>query len=186
MVASTSARLIDCDYLFLAADSHLARSAFNVLVHQYLIPGVQVGSKVEVDRGGRVQGIHSVVRPVSPDTGCLWCNGLISAARINDESLPDAVRDAQRYLPSVDAPAPSVGTLNALGVAQATNHFMLAATGLLRDSPTSGDYRRYETRSERILTEIPRSDPNCPECGVHANSVRARGDAVRPPTGQAR
>jgi molybdopterin/thiamine biosynthesis adenylyltransferase len=37
--------LIDCDYLFLAADSMQARLVFNATVHQYLIPGVQVGAK---------------------------------------------------------------------------------------------------------------------------------------------
>lgn len=182
MFPETMSRLVDCDYLFLAADSHLARATFNVLVHQYLIPGVQIGSKVEVDRDGAVRGIYSVVRPVTPDSGCLWCNGLVNPAKLNDESLPDRGRESQRYLPTHDAPAPSVGTLNALGVAQASNHFMLSATGLLLKSPTSGDYRRDETRSESTLTEIPRSDPSCPECGLHTDSVRARGDSVPLPT----
>ncbi len=182
MLPQTMSRLVDCDYLFLAADSHLARATFNVLVHQYLIPGVQIGSKVEVDRDGSVQGIYSVVRPVTADCGCLWCNGLVNPARLNDESLPARIRESQRYLPTLDAPAPSVGALNALGVAQASSHFMLAATGLLLESPTSGDYRRYETRSEKILTEIPRSDPNCPECGLNAESLRARGDNGALPT----
>jgi len=179
MSETSIAALMDCDYLFLAADSHVARAAFNMLVHQYLIPGVQVGSKVEIDPTDALQGIYSVVRPVYPDSGCLWCNGLISASRITDESLPNAVRNAQAYLPSDDAPAPSVITLNALGVAQATNHFMLAATGLLQDSPTAGDYRRYEARSERTRTEIPRQDPACIDCGLTADSVRARGMKVR-------
>ena len=54
-------RLVDCDYLFLAADSHIARAVFNALVHQYLIPGVQVGSKVELEPNGQIAGIYSVV-----------------------------------------------------------------------------------------------------------------------------
>jgi len=181
-LTSAARNLVDCDYLFLAADSHLARSIFNVLVHQYLIPGVQVGSKVEIRLDGHIGGIHSVVRPVTPDSGCLWCNGLINAGRINDESLPEAIREAQRYVPNEDAPAPSIGTLNALGAAQATNHFMLAVTGLLSDSSTAGDYRRFEARAERTLTEIPRKDAACLECSVATSSVRARGDRVTLPT----
>jgi ThiF family len=167
--------LIDCDYLFLAADSHTARAVFNQLVHQYLVPGVQVGSKVELTPDGQLHGIYSIVRPVTPDRGCLWCNELISAARITEESLPDDIREAQRYVPADEAPAPSVGTLNALGVAQATNHFMLAATGLLRESAAAGDYRRFDALAERQLTEIPRNDPDCVECGLGARSIRARG-----------
>jgi len=171
-------RLIDCDYLFLAADSHTARAEFNSLVHQYLIPGVQIGSKVELTPEQDVHGIYSIVRPVTPDSGCLWCNGLISPARITDELLPKHIREAQRYVPGADAPAPSVGTLNALGVAQATNHFLLAATGLLRKSTTDGDYRRLDTLTGRQITEIPRKDPDCIECGHGTGSLMARGQPV--------
>lgn len=39
-------RLVDCDFLFLAADTMQARLVFNALVHQYCIPGVQMGAKV--------------------------------------------------------------------------------------------------------------------------------------------
>jgi hypothetical protein len=42
-------KLLDCDYLFLAADSMRARLLINAIVHQYLIPAVQVGSKIVHD-----------------------------------------------------------------------------------------------------------------------------------------
>ena len=42
---------MDCDYLFLAADTMRARLLFNAIVHQYLVPGVQVGAKVHEDDG---------------------------------------------------------------------------------------------------------------------------------------
>lgn len=40
--------LTDCDHIFLAADSALARRLINSITHQYLIPNTQVGSKVTV------------------------------------------------------------------------------------------------------------------------------------------
>jgi hypothetical protein len=174
-------QLIDCDYIFLAADTHTARSVFNALVHQYLIPGTQVGSHVAVSDNGEIGKIASVLRPVTPDRGCLWCNELIRPDKLTDESLPEAVRRAQRYLPMDDAPAPSVITLNARGVADATDHFMLMATGLLEASETDGDYRRYETRTGAMRTSIPRRSPDCPECGNDTSSIRARGDGRRLP-----
>jgi hypothetical protein len=65
-------RLTDCDFLFLAADSMRARLVFNALVHQYLIPGAQVGAKVTVDKKtGQVVDVFSVYRPVFPGSGCL-------------------------------------------------------------------------------------------------------------------
>jgi hypothetical protein len=95
------------------------------------------------------------------------------------------VRLAQRYLPMDDAPAPSVVTLNARGVADATDHFMLAATGLLQPSDVDGDYRRYESRTEKLTTSIPRRSADCRECGIETSSIRARGDQARLPVRQA-
>jgi tRNA A37 threonylcarbamoyladenosine dehydratase len=51
MEAEIASMFVDCDYLFLAADTMRARLLFNAIVHQYLIPGVQVGGKVQVDKG---------------------------------------------------------------------------------------------------------------------------------------
>jgi hypothetical protein len=70
--ADIAAKFVDCDYLFLAADTMRARLLFNAVVHQYLIPGVQVGAKVRVDpKSGEVLDAYSVVRPVTSDSGCL-------------------------------------------------------------------------------------------------------------------
>ena len=41
-----AARFTDCDYIFLAADTMAARLLFNAIVHQYGIPGTQVGAKI--------------------------------------------------------------------------------------------------------------------------------------------
>lgn len=179
--ARVAERLVDCDHLFLAADSDVARSVFNALVFGFLVPGTQVGSKVTVGESGDVDEVFSVVRPVTADGGCLWCNGVISPDRLAEELLPDAVRVAQRYLPQSDAPAASVITLNALGVAQATHQFMLWATGLALPTSSEGDFRRTETRTQRSITELPRRDAGCVECGHGRASLRARGDRASLP-----
>lgn len=175
--AAAAARLVDCDYLFLAANTHQARAVFNALVHQYLIPGVQVGSLVEVDRDtGMVGKIFSVVRPVSPDGGCLQCNGLINPARLQEEALDRATREAQQYGFRDDAPAPSVMSLNSIGVARAVNDFMLAMTGLRLPSDADGRYIRFETRAAKLTLEEPRADADCLDCSQVKMSGRARGD----------
>lgn len=177
--------LLDCDFLFLAADTHLARSVFNALVFGALIPGLQIGSKIALAPDGTVENVFSVVRPVNPDGGCLWCNQLISPARLTEETLSAGVRVAQRYAPENDAPAPSVITLNAEGAARAANHFMLSVTGLLCSTEADGDYRRFEARRERVTTELPRRDTSCPDCGL-GPSLRARGDHASLPVREVR
>ena len=123
-------RLLDCDYIFLAADSMRARLLFNAIVHQYLIPGVQLGSKVPVDKDTGVVGdIFSVVRPVTPDSGCLWCNQLINPSKLQEEGQGQKELAAQRYVDDMEVRAPSVITLNAISASQAANDFMLYITG---------------------------------------------------------
>ena len=175
-------RFVDCDYLFLAADGDGARLVFNALVHQYLIPGVQVGSKVHVDPGtGAVESVHSVARPVLPESGCLWCNGLISPVRLAEESLSGGERRAQRYVDEPEIAAPSVITLNATAASQAANDFLFAVTGLARTDATSA-YLRFKPMTREVRFDQPRQDPSCPECGLSVRSRRARGDGVRLPT----
>ncbi len=174
--------LIDCDYLFLAADPHQVRLVFNALVHQYLIPGVQVGAKVPVDdHTGVVGDVFSVSRPVTPSAGCLWCNGLILPAKLQEEAATAAERVAQRYVDEPDVAAPSVITLNAMAASQAANDFLFALTGLTE--PGAGaSYQRFRPRRREMWSDNPRRDPACPECGIGAGSRLGRGEGASLPT----
>lgn len=172
-----AARFTDCDYLFLAADTMRARLLFNAIVHQYLIPGVQVGAKVQVDRNtGEITDVFSVVRPVTPESGCLLCNRLISAAKLQEESISEEERRGQRYVDDPEVVAPSVITLNAVAVAHATNDFLFYMTGL-RNPDVPASFIRFHPRSRQVWSDEPRKSPSCPECGQASRSRLARGDA---------
>jgi len=173
-------RLRDCDYLFLAADTATARLVFNALAHQYLIPGVQVGSKVPVDEeSGEVGDVFSVVRPVLPDSGCLWCAKLINPTRLAEEAQSPEERERHRYLEEI--PAPSVITLNAIGAGHAANEFLFSLTGL-REPGWHERYFRYHPRPRDLSMDTPLREPECAECGLGPKSRRAMGDARELPT----
>jgi molybdopterin/thiamine biosynthesis adenylyltransferase len=179
--ADIAARFTDCDYLFLAADTMRARLLFNAIVHQYLIPGVQVGAKVQADRDtGEITDVFSVVRPVTPESGCLLCNGLISAAKLQEESISERERRGQRYVDDPDIAAPSVITLNAVAVAHATNDFLFYMTGL-RDPDVPKSFMRFHPRNRQVWSDEPRKSQTCLECGQGSRSRLARGDARRLP-----
>lgn len=181
-VERVAKRFRDCDYLFLAADAFQARLVFNALVHQYLVPGVQVGAKVPVDRvSGSVGQVYSVARPVTPESGCLWCNGLIPPARLQEEAATETERRAQRYVEEATIAAPSVITLNAEACGAAANDFLFAVAGL-RLEEQRDDYLRFLPMKRAVRWDEPRRDPACPECGTEAPSRLARGDAVPLPT----
>lgn len=171
---SVAQRLVGVDYLFLAADSMRARLVFNALVHQYQVPGVQLGAKIRASETGELLSVMSVNRLVRPGQGCLWCSGFIDSTALAQESVSDEERAAQAY--GTAQPNPSVIGLNALSAALAVNDFMLSYLGLRAEA----DIVRYEHFSlldrRRSLVE-PRNDRGCPECSVDGLRF-GRGDGV--------
>lgn len=178
-IEDTALLFKDCDFIFLCADSAQARLVFNALVHQFLIPGVQVGSKVPVDLQTREVGdVFVAARPVfpMPGGGCLHCNNLIPPARLQREALSPDERRQQAYVDDPDVPVPSVITLNAACCAQAANDFLLSYLGLTHDDARSGYLMQF--CRERLWVPVAcRVDAACLHCGGSPASAFARGDA---------
>lgn len=173
--------LREVDFLFCAADSMRARLVFNALVQQYAVPGIQIGAKVTSDgRTGKLNDVRSVVRPVRPGFGCLWCNGLISPARLADETLSADELAAQRYVDDPTIAAPAVITLNAVAASLAANDFLIAFTGAA--DAGLGGYITVDHCRARFTIEDPRRDADCSECGSAPYSRFGRGDGVSLPT----
>lgn len=171
-------QLADTDFIFLAADTAQSRLIFNLLVHQYLIPGVQIGAKVPADeKTGLVSNVFTVTRPVLPFAGggCLDCHQLISPSRLQEEALAPQDRKAQQYVEFEEIPQPSVITLNAKAAEQAANDFLMMFTGLY--NPELILRHKMDFVRERHTTTIdPLVQKNCLHCSGHAQSHRARGD----------
>jgi molybdopterin/thiamine biosynthesis adenylyltransferase len=172
--------LVDCDYIFLAADSHLARMVVNAVAHQYLIPAVQLGTRIDVEEEtGAVGNIHLYIRSVLPGSGCLRCNKLISAAKLSDEAKDPKERARNRYVEEV--PAPSVITFNTQVAAQAATDFLLSVGELIERDAWQG-YLRGRPRSRVLEPWVPASNkPTCKDCSDSSTSRRARGDGVALP-----
>jgi hypothetical protein len=170
--------LVDADFLFLCADSMRARLLFNALVHQYLVPGVQIGSKVPIDKKtGAVLDPFVVARRVLPHAGggCLHCNQLIPADRLRFESLSQSERRAEGYVDDELVHAPSVITLNALAAAQAANDFLFGFYGLHYTDAAAG-YLMHEPR-RRVWEPVDcGKDSECRFCGDGPRSGYALGD----------
>lgn len=175
---SVARRLLDCDFVFLATDTMRSRHFFNQVVHQYLIPGAQIGAKVPVNEGGVVGQVRVVVRPVMPDAGCLWCGGAISPTQLNREALSAEERERQRYVDDPDVHEPSVITLNALGASQAVNDLLFMFTGL--HEPGTRLRGRFQWARKRRWEEIKdKPQEECRHCGHGPKSVYAQGDGRR-------
>lgn len=112
--------------------------------------------------------IFSVTRPLHPGESCLWCNQLISPARLQDEALTPEQRRRQRYVADTAVHAPSVITVNAVAAAHAVNDYLLATVGLI-DPNADRRWTRFHSAAaeatERAVTEEYRRDEGCRECG---------------------
>jgi hypothetical protein len=175
-----ASRLLDTDFIFLAADEMGARLVVNAIVQQHLIPAVQVGARVVADPAdGTVDDVFAVSRPIFPRSGCLWCNGLIDASRLAEETTQARQVKAQAY--GAESPAPSVASLNALATADAVNLFQFHMTGLAQPG-AHRHYRRYRVLRGDVRLDEPRADSECPECGAGRTSRYGLGDARALPT----
>lgn len=185
--AAVARLLTDVDILFLASDSMQSRLVFNALVHQYLIPGVQIGAKVTVSKStGTIETAFVATRPVlpAPWSGCLSCHELISPERLRLEALSENERRAQRYVDDESVVEPSVITLNVLSAATAVNDVMMMFTGLYNESVTLPHQMTFV--QERELRQVsPMYNESCLDCGFSHRSRRARGDRARLPCREA-
>jgi hypothetical protein len=178
--------LVDCDFIFLAADTMLARDVVNQIAYQYLVPTLQVGSKVVIDPVDRhVRDVFGVVRSVGTSRGCLRCNGLVDVAKLTEEAVAsDQQRRNQRYVDDPEVHAPSVITINAMSTGWAVNDFMHYATGIGR--PPTG-YRLLRSKpvgpnGQQFTVQVPAVDPDCHVCGRPDYSAIGRGDSRDLPT----
>lgn len=174
---SVSKRFQNCDYLFLAADSMRARLVFNALIHQYLIPGTQIGSKISTQQDGDLAQVICANRPVRPGVGCLWCNQLIDPTEMAKELVSDKERKAQAYGTMTNNP--SVITLNAVSASLAVNDFLFDYLGLRAENNEHYYIHYYPIANEFKLVE-PRIDSECSECS-HQGLRFARGDSLQLP-----
>jgi len=169
-------RLLACDYLFLAADSMRARLVVNAMIHQYILPGVQLGSKIRADASGSLVEVMSANRPLRPGRGCLWCNQLIDPTQLAKEAKTDEERTAQAY--GVEEPNPSVISLNAISASHAVNDFLLDYLALRPERPPY--YEHFHLLSGKQAFVMPRRDETCSECS-RAGHRYGRADSVALP-----
>ena len=153
-------RITDCDFIFLAADTMLARSVVNQIAHQYLIPTLQVGSKPVIEKEtGEVLDVFAVVRTLGTAPGCLTCNELIDPVRLAEEALGDPVQVAnQRYVDDPDVHAAQRHHPERHG-GRLGRQRLHAVHGRTRPSGGASAFLRTKPVTDRVPTSPSRARP---------------------------
>lgn len=171
-------RLLDCDFIFSATDTHFARYAVNAICHQFLIPGAQVGAKVVTGENGEIHLAYAMNRPIDLGGACLECGGAINGEELRKEQLDEGDRRAQAYLgaENADIVDPSVITLNGAAAALAMLDFQFAATGMFVPG-TRLAQRIYHAPERELRARESRTRPGCRWCDRDAvGGAFGRGD----------
>lgn len=173
-------RFLDCDFIFLAADSMRARLVFNAIVQQYFIPGVQIGSKIITEQdSSTISDAFSAERWVLPRQNCLWCSGMISSHQLAIEAKSPERKKQEAY--GTNVANPSVITMNAVGASHAVNDFLFSYLGLYDESVTAHP-RRFKHLAHAVVDERYPRDEDCSECGDTTESRFGRGGSQSLPT----
>lgn len=157
-------KLLDCDVVLCATDTHGSRSVVNDLASAFLLPVIDVGVRAS-SRAGELAGLVAEVRVLTPTTPCLWCRGTINPMTIRAENMPAEQRDelvAEGYLPnSTNSPEPSVVALTVLGGALATCALLslLSAEGEVAPSAYWIDGFMGDSYENELA--VPRPDCKC-------------------------
>lgn len=177
---SDARRLAEADFVFLATDTVFARYAFNIVCHQYLIPGVQIGAKVSSAQDGSIATMHVVERPIDFANGCLDCAGAIPPEQLRVEQLSQTERRAQRYVDTGQDEEPlqeaSVISLNSISASLAVTDFLFQFTGLLDDGRPL-DPAVYYPLERTMRRRISNPRTGCTTCDADGyQTAYAQGD----------
>lgn len=131
--SETCNQLLDRDVIFCCTDDYWGRAVLNQVAHQYLIPVINMGVRVD-SYNGKITGAAGDVHLIRPGKPCLWCYGFLTTGRIRSESLPPDLRDdllGEGYVEGINSHAPSVVSLTTTVAGLAVTQFLQLLTDFM-------------------------------------------------------
>lgn len=167
--------LIDCDFIFLAADTAHAMLTANSIAHQYLIPTWQIGTNISTGTDGEIADIYSCVRTIIPGETCLWCSNKIKPHILAEEANPQIPAGQNAY--GTETMNPSVIALNETATSLAANEYMLLTTLAKHDDTSVSDtswwqIRPYALKRGGIQLTVPNKNKSCRMCDTSLGAGR--------------
>ncbi len=168
-------RLKFCDVVFCCVDNDSARAMLNRFAHQYLIPVIDLGVRLDA-RNGQMTAAAGRVSVVMPGATCLRCSGHVNPERIRAEQTPPDQRDRlvrEGYILGLNETVPSINSLNiviaGLAVTAGLNMFVQLTGG-----EQSFD-QLYDATVGEVFRVSPMHERNCDICD-EATGLKGLGD----------
>lgn len=168
--------LRDRDLILSCVDNDRTRSLLNRFAYQYLVPVIEMGTRLDA-REGQIRAAAGRVVLVGSGMTCMRCSHHLDPERIRAESLPKeerAVLEKEGYVMGVDEAVPTVISLNAvvagLGVTAGLNLFLRLTGGI---QPVG---QIYDAASGSVFATNDVHEPGCDICDESAG-IKALGDS---------
>jgi molybdopterin/thiamine biosynthesis adenylyltransferase len=169
MRARVARRLADVDFFFGCTDSHGSRAVLQQISYQYLVPAIDIGSTIVVDRG-RVTHVLGRVQMLAPGLACFTCSGLLNPNEVRRDMMTNVERLADPYIVGAREPAPAVMSLNATVASLAVTMLLSAITSI----GGNARYLLYNLLGSSLRPVAPVQQPNCFICS--RSGALAHGD----------
>jgi molybdopterin/thiamine biosynthesis adenylyltransferase len=159
-------QLRERDVVFGCTDNHLSRAVLNRFAHQYLVPVVDMGIRLDA-RSGSVTAVGGRVTLVGAGLACLRCSNHLDPDRIRAEAMSSEERSAlarEGYIQGVEDPQPSVISLNTTVASLAVTAGLGLFVNLVGASPPTDQI--YDATHGSIFGVSARHDDTCDVCTV--------------------
>lgn len=170
MTIQTARELLNADLIFACTDSHGSRSVLQQVSYQYLIPCIDMGVTITVDKG-RISHIYGRVQLLAPGLACLTCDDLLDPNEVRRDMLTEFERQADPYIQGVREPAPAVMSLNGTVSSLAVTMFLAVTTGI----PLKGRHVLYNAKLPSLRSARGEPKTDCYVCS--RSGSYARGDS---------
>ena len=174
VLQGATAALTDRDAVFCCTDNLLSRSVLNRFAHQYLVPVVDMGVRIDA-RLGRFQAAGGRVTLAGPGLACLRCSGHLDPDRLRAELLSPAERRAlasEGYIQGEPTAQPAVISLNSTVASLAVTAFL----NLLHRFYPPHPEQVYDVAGGSVFVARALHHPDCDVCAPGA--LTGIGDAL--------
>jgi hypothetical protein len=145
----------------------------NWIAYQYLIPVIDTGVEIAVDKLGAVSAIAGRVQLLGTGMPCLHCCESLNMKQVREDLLSKEERERDQYIVGGDIPQPAVVTLNGVVASVGTTMFLGMTTSL----PIQARMQMFNGITGQIRPAESSVKEGCPVCS-NVSTVVGRGDSV--------
>lgn len=169
---SVALKLREAEVIFGCTDNLTSRIVLNRIVFQYLIPVIDMGVDIQVEKD-KIRSAAGRVMVLLPDAPCLECMGYLKPEQIQQEI---EAMGKSSYITGVPVRSPSVISLNGVVSSLAVTEFVNLLTGFEWQREPNR-YQMYLILNGIVKLYDKKSEKECTLC----REVKGLGDSINLP-----